>query len=159
MERESGPAAGPAPESPWTVNLWVWTDTKPGDYTLLAGFGNARDRSGVQRYLAVFPGGVHFWGSSVDLDGRVPLDLGRWQMLTATFDGATLRLYKDGRELASAPARLGAAAPVARVGPPPPWSFGHRLAGKVAGFTLWSRALPAPSIAALRALGPPPETP
>ena len=122
--------------------------------TLLAGFGNARDRSGVQRYLAAFPEGLHFWGSSVDISTRVALDLGRWQMLTATFDGSTIKVFKDGRELASDNVRLGDAAPVARIGPPAPWSYGHRLAGKVAGFTLWDRALPPQSVAALSVLGP-----
>ena len=135
--------------APWTINVWLWIDQQPGDYTLIAGFGNARDRSGVQRYLAKFPEGLHFWGSSVDVPTRVPLDLGRWQMLTATFDGSTLKVFKDGKELASASVRLADAAAIARVGPPAPWSYGHRLAGKVAGFTLWTQALPASSVAAL----------
>jgi alpha-mannosidase len=149
-----GADAPVAAASPWTLNLWLWTDTQPGDYTLIAGFGNARDRSGVQRYLARFPEGLHFWGSSVDISTRVPLDLGRWQMLTATFDGSTMKVFKDGRELASENVRLADAAPVARIGPPAPWSYGHRLAGKVAGFTLWNQALPPQSVAALHTLGP-----
>jgi len=150
-----GADAPVAAAAPWTINLWLWADAQPGDYTLIAGFGNARDRSGVQRYLARFPEGLHFWGSSVDISTDVALDLGRWQMLTATFDGDTLKVFKDGRELASEGVRLGDAATVARIGPPPPWSYGHRLAGRVAGFTLWRDALPPQSVAALHALGPP----
>jgi alpha-mannosidase len=146
------PCAGAAP---WTINLWLWLDERPGDYTLLAGFGNARDRSGVQRYLARFPEGLHFWGSSVDISTRDTLDLGRWQMLTATFDGSVLKVFKDGRELASEGVRLADAAAVARIGPPAPWSFGHQLAGRIRGFTLWKQALPPPSVAALHDQGPP----
>jgi alpha-mannosidase len=128
--------------APWSINVWLWIDAQPEDYTLLAGFGNARDRSGVQRYLAKFPEGLHFWGSSVDIPTHVPLDLGRWQMLTATFDGAIVRVFKDGQELASQNVTLGDAAAVAKLGPPAPWSWGHQLAGKLAAFTLWDRALP-----------------
>jgi alpha-mannosidase len=128
--------------APWSINVWLWIDAQPEDYTLLAGFGNARDRSGVQRYLAKFPEGLHFWGSSVDIPTHVPLDLGRWQMLTATFDGVLVRVFKDGQELASQNVTLGDAAAVAKLGPPAPWSWGHQLAGKLAAFTLWDRALP-----------------
>lgn len=147
------PCAGAAP---WTLNLWLWLDQRPGDYTLIAGFGNARDRSGVQRYLARFPEGLHFWGSSVDISTRDTLDLGRWQMLTATFDGSVLKVFKDGRELASEGVRLADADAVARIGPPAPWSFGHQLAGRIRAFTLWKQALPPPSVAALHDQGPPP---
>jgi len=138
----------------WTINLWLWIPRQSGDYTLIAGFGNARDRSGVQRYLAAFPEGLHFWGSSVDIETGVPLDVCRWQMLTATFDGDTLRVFKDGRVLASAGVTLGDAAPVARIGPSAPWSYGHQLAGRVADFTLWSAALPPQSVASLYRLDP-----
>jgi alpha-mannosidase len=149
---DGAPTAGPAP---WTLNVWLWLDQQPGDYTLVAGFGNARDRSGVQRYLAKFPEGLHFWGSSVDVETKVPLDLDCWQMLTAAFDGSTLKVFKDGKELASESIRLADAAAIARVGPPAPWSYGHQLAGKVAGFALWKEALPAPSVAALYERGLP----
>jgi len=90
----------------------------------------------------------------VDVPAGVKLETGRWQMLTATFDGGVLKLFQDGRELVSTEITLADAEPVAKLGPPPAWSYGHRVAGKVAGFTLWSRALPPASVAALHRLGP-----
>jgi alpha-mannosidase len=154
QELPLGAEAPVAAGAPWTINLWLWLDKQPGDYTLIAGFGNAHDRSGVQRYLAKFPEGLHFWGSSVDISTGVPLELGRWQMLTATFDGTVLKVFKDGTELASQSVTLGDAAAVAKVGPPAPWSWGHQLAGKITGFTLWNQALPPALVMALRGLGP-----
>lgn len=141
----------PAGASPWTINVWLWLDKQPGDHTLIAGFGNGQDRGGAQRYLAKFPLGLHFWGSAIDLPGGASLDLGRWQMLTATYDGTTIRLYKDGRELTSTKTVFAEAAPVAKLGPPPPWPHGHRLAGKLRGFSLWNSALSAGAVAGLQA--------
>jgi len=137
--------------SPWTINVWLWLDKAPGDHALIAGFGSGQDRGGTQRYLAKFPRGLHFWGSAMDLPGGAPLELGRWQMLTATYDGGTVRLYKDGRELASTKAKFAEAAPIAKLGPPPPWPHGHRIAGKVEAFSLWNSALTAEAVVALQA--------
>jgi alpha-mannosidase len=153
-EQALGPEAPVSPTAAWTINLWLWLDRQPEDYTVIAGFGSCRDQGANQRYLAKFPEGLHFWGSGVDVPARVPLDLGRWQMLTATFDGAVVRLMKDGRELVSQSIGLAEAASIAKLGPPAPWSWGHRLVGKASGFTLWDQALSPGGVAALARLGP-----
>jgi hypothetical protein len=75
-------------------------------------------------------------------------------MITATFDGAVVRIYKDGRELAEQPIGLAEAAAVAKLGPPAPWSWGHGLAGRICGFTLWDQAITQGGVAGLTALGP-----
>lgn len=151
------PLEGNAPiaaAAPWTVNLWLWVDEQPEDLTLIAGFGSGRGGMGTQRYIAKFPHGLHFWGSNVDIPGNAELDVRAWQMLTCTFDGETLRLFKNGVETASASATLADADPVVRLGPPPPWSYGHHLTGKIAGFSLWSNALSPDAIAELHRRGP-----
>jgi alpha-mannosidase len=153
-EMPLGDGAPVGAAAPWTINAWLWIDKPLEDLTMIAGFGDCQDRSGSQRYLAKFAEGFHFWGSGVDVPAKAPLETGKWQMLTATFDGKTVKLFKDGREVKTQDAAFSDAAPVAKIGPPPPWPRGHRLAGKVAGFTLWNKAIPPESVATLQQLGP-----
>src|SRR5262249_40907032 len=68
----------------WTLNLFVRIAKQPDDRTVIAGFGRCDDRiEGTGRYLTKFSNGEHFWSRNRDVPGRTPLDLGRWQMLTA----------------------------------------------------------------------------
>ena len=155
------PGAPTAAASPWTINLWLWVNAQPENHTLIAGFGDGKTPSGVQRYLAKFPHGLHFWAANVDVPTKTALEVEKWQMLTATFDGEVVKVYKDGVEVAGQKVSLSDAAPIARIGPTGPWDYAHKLAGKVAGFALWNQALSPASVAALHKLGtqaePPPK--
>ncbi|MDQ2798030.1 MAG: glycosyl hydrolase-related protein [Armatimonadota bacterium] len=141
-------------DAPWTINLWAYMDTPPDTRTLLAGFGDATDTSGTQRYLGRITGGIHFWGSNVDIETGQPFDIGKWQMLTAVYDGATVSVYKNGEKLISAPADLNEAAPVVQIAPKGPWGGGQRFAGKLQGVTIWNGALDAAALHALLAARP-----
>ncbi|MDQ2798519.1 MAG: LamG domain-containing protein, partial [Armatimonadota bacterium] len=142
-------------DAPWTINLWTYMDTPPNTRTLLAGFGDATDTSGTQRYLGRITGGIHFWGGNVDIETGQPFDVGKWQMLTAVYDGATVSVYKNGEKLLSAPADLNEAAPVVQIAPAGPWGGGdHRFAGKLQSVTIWNGALNAAAIHALLAARP-----
>ena len=90
----------------------------------------------------------------IAIEGRAPLDLGRWQMLTATYDGRTLRLYKDGAPLGEGVIGLSDDEPVVRLMPPDPWEGKRRFAGDVRELTIWRSALPPESLAALLAGAP-----
>lgn len=90
----------------------------------------------------------------MDIPSGVPFDLGKWQMVTATFDGQAVRLYKNGVEIKSGPATLSDAQPVVNIGSAGPWGNGHKFSGKVQGFTVWNRALAPASLRALLATGP-----
>ena len=138
----------------WTINMFVYTDAAPGELTTLGGFGDDQDNSGAERYLINFKGGIEFWGSNVDVASGVPLDLGKWQMLTVSFDGSTVRVYKNGAEIKSAPATLADAQPSVKIAPAGPWGNGHKFSGKVQNFTIWNRALDPVSLRALLATGP-----
>ncbi|MDQ2798748.1 MAG: chitobiase/beta-hexosaminidase C-terminal domain-containing protein, partial [Armatimonadota bacterium] len=139
---------------PWTINLFAYTDKQPDELTILGGFGDGSDSGGQQRYLIKFKNGINFWGSGVDVTSGMPLDLGKWQMITATFDGQTIRLYKNGTEIKSEAATLSDAQPVVKLAPAGPWGNGHKFSGKLQDFTIWNRALDPAAIHALLASGP-----
>ena len=134
---------------PWTINQFVYLDQQPAELTVIGGFGTGQDSAGTQRYLIKFHDGIHFWGSNVDVTTGVPFDLGKWQMVTLTFDGKTLTIYKDSQAIKSEAISLEDAENIVRVGAPGPWDTAKPFAGKIAGFAIWNRSLSQPEIQAL----------
>jgi len=116
---------------------------------VIAGFGDGSDTLGTQRYLIKYQGRIHFWGSNVDINAGQPFDLERWQMITFTFDGETLRIYKNGQEVKAQAAILADAEPIVKIAAIGPWGTVYPLSGSVAGFTIWDQAIPADYIHAL----------
>jgi alpha-mannosidase len=134
----------------WTLNMSVRLEKQPADRTVIAGFGRCEQASdGVARYMTKFPRGIHFWSHNRDLEGRTPLDLGRWQMLTATYDGRVLRLYKDGKKLGEREVELADDENAVRFAPPDPWEQKRRFEGEIRGFSIWNEALSEDAIQAL----------
>jgi alpha-mannosidase len=134
----------------WTLNFFVRTEKQPEDRTVIAGFGRCEDTiEGAARYLSKFANGVHFWSRNRDVPGRTPLDLGRWQMLTATYDGKVLRLYKDASKIGEREVALADDENAVRFAPVDPWEKKRRFDGEIRQFTIWSAAL---SEAAIRTL-------
>ena len=152
---------GPPPVSPtqaWTVSAWVRPTGAMADPTLVAGFGDGIDFIGSQRYLAADASGWFVWiGNRENLKmnstkgpdrvapppGTAPVMLNQWQHLAATFDGATLSFYVNGKLAAGEKAALTEAAMQPLIAPPPAWKNGGCFAGKVAGFTIQDKALAA----------------
>ncbi len=127
---------------PWTMNCFVKMDKQPENRTLIAGFGRtAKTTGGDGRYLAKFSGGAHFWSHHGDLSSKSPLEVGKWQMLTATFDGKTVRLYKDGALIGENEGELVDDENVVRVAPLDPWEKERRFEGEIRAFTIWDSAL------------------
>jgi alpha-mannosidase len=142
---------------PWSINLFVRTDKEPENRTIIAGFGRASDETdGVGRYLCKFGDGVHFWSRRRDVGGRrTPLDIGPWQMLTATYDGQTLRLYKNARRIATRSVELADDDDsVVHIAPLDPWDQKRRFAGEIRNFTIWNTALPPEAMKVLQDSGP-----
>jgi HEAT repeat protein len=127
----------------WSINAYLWFDRLPAEHTTIAGFGDVvtAEPVGCQRYLVELRNGVHFWGSSVDVNAGQPYAVGCWQMITLTYDGREIALYKDGKRVAASPEKLAQAAAVVALGPPDHWKKGTRLAGKLDEFTIWRGAL------------------
>ncbi len=127
---------------PWTINLFCRVDRQPENRTVIAGFGRPTDgQSGTGRYLSKFANGIHFWSANADVETTTPLDVGQWQMLTATYDGQTLRVYKNAARIAEQKVDLSDDRPRVEVMPKDPWEQERVLSGQVRDMTIWKRAL------------------
>jgi hypothetical protein len=136
---------------PWTLNMFVRTEKQPPNHTIFAGFGKCGESSdGAGRYLCKFASGVHFWSHNRDVQDRTALDLSKWQMLTATYDGAVLRLYKDARKIAESPLELADDENVVNIMPKDPWDQRYQFTGEIRGLTIWGAALGEESLGALK---------
>ncbi len=153
--REEAVAGLPtAAGDPWTINLFVRTDKQPGNKTLIAGFGSAQDQEGHGRYLSKFANGVHFWSSDRDVESQTALSVNKWQMLTATYDGHRLTLYKDGQKIGQEATTLSDDESVVRIAPLEPWDQQRRFEGEIRQFTVWKSALPESVLQQLQAAHP-----
>ena len=145
------------PEEPWTLNFFLRCDAVPEADTLLGGFGVTDDHraaTGAGRYFVNFEHGLTFWLANADLSTDVKIEPGRWQMLTASFDGKTITLYKDGQKIAAAERTLAPDVAKVGLGIPDPWGHGHRLAGEIREFKIWRSPMTAAWMQALQQSGP-----
>jgi len=128
----------------WTMNVLVKPDRAPEDRIIIAGFGLDEDNSdgGTSRYFAVIDNGLRFWSANRDVVTRSPLEVGRWQMLTATYNGRTLTLYKDGASIGRKDVELSDdASSFVNIGTPDPWEHERSFHGAIQSFTIRRGAL------------------
>jgi len=128
----------------WTMNVLVKPDRAPEDRIIIAGFGLDEDNSdgGTSRYFAVMDNGLRFWSANRDVVTRSPLEVGRWQMLTATYNGRTLTLYKDGASIGRKDVELSDdASSFVNIGTPDPWEHERSFHGAIQSFTIRRGAL------------------
>ncbi len=142
----------------WTLNFFVKTASQPRDMTVIAGFGRNSDKDSVAdgsgRYLTKFAQGIHFWSRNTDADTGIALDLNRWQMLTATYDGHALRVFKNGEKIGEEQMTLADDEPVVRLAPLDPWSNSKQFKGEIRDLSIWSGALPGDTLKTLAASMP-----
>ena len=128
----------------WTMNLLVKPSRVPDDRTVIAGFGQDSDNSsgGTSRYFAVFDDGIRFWSADRDVLTGSPLEVGRWQMLTVTYNGKTLTVFKDGDPIGKKDIALSTDSNAyVNIGKPDPWDHQRSFAGEVQAFTIRRGAL------------------
>ncbi len=133
----------------WTMNMFVRPDKAIPNRTLIAGFGSMSDTAGRARYLAKFGGGAHFWSSNRDVTTKTQFETGRWQMVTVTFDGAVLRIYKDGKKIGEGSPSLTDDESSISFAPVDPWEHQRQFSGDIQQFTIWNAALGDEAMAAL----------
>ncbi len=141
-------------QAPWTVNFFLKTDKRPENRTLFAGFGAAKDEEGRGRYLGKFANGVHFWCSDQDVETTAPVAVGRWQMLSASFDGHILTVYQDGRKIGQDSIELKDDDAVVEIAPLDPWEHRLRFVGEIRGLNVWGSALGEEALQSLNARHP-----
>jgi len=128
--------------APWTINLFCRLDKQPENRTIIAGFGNPNDgNGGTSRYIAKFANGIHFWSAHQDVETTVPLDLGKWQMVTAVYDGHALTLYKNGERIGQGNIQLTDDIAEVHVYPKDAWDHQRVFDGDIRDFTIWKHAL------------------
>ncbi len=133
----------------WTMNVLVNPSRAPTGQTVIAGFGLDKDNpdGGTSRYFAVFNDDIRFWSANRDVATNSPLEVGRWQMLTATYDGRTLSLYKDGDPIGNKDIVLSDDPDASvNIGQPDPWNHQQRFQGAVQAFTIQRGALTASGV-------------
>jgi len=135
----------------WTMNMFVRTDKQPANRTVIAGFGKCEDSAdGIGRYMTKFANGIHFWSRNRDAEGKTPLELGRWQMLTATYDGEILRLFKDAKKIGERRVQLADDENIVNLAPADPWESKRKFEGEIRNLTIWSAALNDEAIGSLK---------
>jgi alpha-mannosidase len=137
-------------DQPWTINMWIKTGKQPESHTVFAGFGRCEDTvTGTGRYMTRFANGIHFWSRNADVDTRTQLELNKWQMLTATYDGTTIRIYKDGGKIGEQAMSLVDDEPTIAIMPADPWEKRIKFDGEVKDFTVWDACLTEESLKAI----------
>ena len=131
----------------FTLNFFCKIDKAPLTRILIAGFGRTDDEViGAGRYFTNFPRGINFWASNRDVGTTEKLDVGAWQMLTAAYDGHTMRLYKNGKRIAKQDVELGDDVNDVRILPLDAWERERRFEGAVRQMTIWNVDLPEEAI-------------
>jgi len=129
----------------FSVVCWVRFE-KAGRMPVVVSCGRWQQAGWFVQWL----GGRWRWHvGGIDCDGGQP-DLGRWIQVVGTYDGATARLYQDGRLVAE---RDGAAVTTRWQGPLHVGQYSggpaasYQVTGQVKGVRIYSRALPAAELA------------
>jgi len=82
----------------WSMSMYVYCDSVPSGPTVIAGFGNSSGTGQLdKRYLAVTADGkIGFWNGVSVTSIYTDFDIGKWQMITITYDGGVLtKIYKN----------------------------------------------------------------
>lgn len=154
-----------APAQPLSVSVWVRPMQGESSSATLLSWRSERQEDAYWS-LHVTGNGICFAIGRLQVDNpdeaHAPgaLPHGRWTHLAATSDGRTMRLYRDGREVAQAPLRRHHEAVVRGAANLTVGYQSHfdleRFAGAVDELRLWRRALAAAEIARLADRASPP---
>ena len=146
----------------WSINQWIYVDPQSFDWLLVGGGWGENINvvgspvSGSKRYMVYWEkadGGLRWWGEGPTIASSTLLDVAQWQMMTITYDGTTLKMYKNGGTpiidqavtLADVDAQWttpGDRPYSIQLGPNGPWGFaGGEWVGGIDDFSIWNHAL------------------
>ncbi|MBN1126633.1 MAG: laminin G domain-containing protein [Sedimentisphaerales bacterium] len=138
-----------SPTSSWTINQWVYLNAVPVSTVMLGGFGRSEfytgdtDEAGSMRQVYSSGGNIAFWPHYGDIITTEPLDVGKWQMITVTYDKWVqfLYIYKNGKEIGKGAVSLSDAMNRISISP---LGLDHNayFDGMVDDFTIWDGKLP-----------------
>ncbi|HOK67528.1 MAG TPA: LamG domain-containing protein [Anaerohalosphaeraceae bacterium] len=138
----------------WSVNVWVYPTENPRDWRVLWCLGEKPDASKNSR--AVYASGYADYGGLITFVGRtttattyissmIPWDINKWQMITTTYDGRIVRIYKNGVLIAMRNTTFMDAPGEVRI-PSNPWNSYDFFIGRFDEFTVWRGVLTADEI-------------
>ncbi len=121
----SGDTSGHA----FTMTAWVKPSETGSGRVAIAGVGDKADGW----FLLSVDGKLAFSAAGTELDSKADLKPGQWTLATVTSDGATLKLYANGRVVAQSAAKS-VAAPSRKIVLAPRALDATPFAGRIAGF-------------------------
>lgn len=160
LDEKQSPGTPVPANTPFTLHGWVQGETAAAKgRTLLGGFATA-DGKAPAWFLALADGKPALLAGDTLVSGGKALAAGQWVFLAASFDGGKVRLYVDGREVASGAARTPAALAQIQLAPrrsrsaPFVPADATPFAGRLAGFSALPRALSADEVKGLTGAKP-----
>ncbi|MFA5292173.1 MAG: LamG domain-containing protein [Phycisphaerae bacterium] len=142
----------------WSTNIWVYPTVEPGNWRILWCLGAKPDAwdgfpGGTSRaiYNSTGDGKIVFTEGPKDDSGAtttggkyvstgIPFDVGQWQMITTTYDGTQVKVYKNGMLVGARDIPMLNAPGEVRV-PTYPWTGLYFFIGKIDEFTVWRGTL------------------
>lgn len=134
----------------WSVNIWVYPTQNPLDWRVLWSLGEKPDSGKNARAIyssgyADYGGGITFVGrtstpTTVYMSSMMSWEVNQWQMLTTTYDGQIVRLYKNGYLIAMRNYTFLDAPGEVRV-PTYPWEDKNFFIGRFDEFAIWRGVL------------------
>ncbi|AQQ69857.1 hypothetical protein SMSP2_00191 [Limihaloglobus sulfuriphilus] len=128
----------------WSVNVWVYSDTLPADWNVVYALGQKPFGTTGGTSRSLYSAGEFSRIVFTDGDGNFLStpdywEPGKWQMMTTTYDGTDVRVYKNGTLLSKKAFTFTDAPGEIRIPSNPGWST--FFAGKFDEFTIWDDAL------------------
>ena len=133
----------------WSVNLWVYPTETPKDWRIAWCLGQ-KPSSSSHSSRALYSSNKSGLGMITFVDPKdpvepyivsfIPWDVNQWQMLTTTYDGSIVRVYKNGVLIAMRDQTFFDAPGEVRV-PSNPWSGSNFFIGRFDEFTVWRGVL------------------
>jgi beta-galactosidase/beta-glucuronidase len=141
------------PQAPWSISTWIRTDRRQPGTVILAAVGDAGNPSAGWRGIVLRDGELGLvLTPEIYLHAGADVEPGAWHHVAATYDGATARLYLDGRERGAVEGMTLPAADEIDIAPasrdPPPEGAPH-FGGSFAGLIFEPHSLDARSVGLL----------